>query len=92
MAISSSIFTALQLVASKDRNAIAFLSLKVLLKSLCQLTQITAKTAGASKQYETEVDKPLGLTLGSKPGGGVVITVRFLARWNVWIAKVLYDS
>ncbi|KAJ0722541.1 putative PDZ domain-containing protein [Helianthus annuus] len=34
------------------------------------------KTAGASKQIEVEVDKPLGLTLGPKPGsgGGVVIT------------------
>eukprot|EP00246_Nothoceros_aenigmaticus_P015034 TRINITY_DN603_c0_g1_i1.p1 TRINITY_DN603_c0_g1~~TRINITY_DN603_c0_g1_i1.p1 ORF type:complete len:274 (+),score=27.72 TRINITY_DN603_c0_g1_i1:27-848(+) len=38
------------------------------------LLAITAKTAGASKQYEAEVDKPLGLRLGSKPGGGVVIT------------------
>ncbi|KAK6936573.1 hypothetical protein RJ641_033603 [Dillenia turbinata] len=35
---------------------------------------ITARTAGASKQIEVEVDKPLGLTLGQKPGGGVVIT------------------
>lgn len=34
-----------------------------------------AKTAGASKTYETEVDKPLGLTLGQNPGGRVVITV-----------------
>ncbi|KAG6579648.1 Protein MET1, chloroplastic, partial [Cucurbita argyrosperma subsp. sororia] len=33
-----------------------------------------AKTAGASKTVEVEVDKPLGLTLGQKPGGGVVIT------------------
>ncbi|KAI3517795.1 hypothetical protein L1887_17015 [Cichorium endivia] len=34
------------------------------------------KTAGASKEIEVEVDKPLGLTLGPKPGagGGVVIT------------------
>ncbi|ONK58906.1 uncharacterized protein A4U43_C08F940 [Asparagus officinalis] len=36
--------------------------------------QINAKTAGASKSIEVEVDKPLGLTLGQKPGGGVVIT------------------
>lgn len=36
---------------------------------------ITARTAGASKTIEAEVDKPLGLTLGQKPGGGVVITV-----------------
>ncbi|XP_071732569.1 uncharacterized protein [Rutidosis leptorrhynchoides] len=34
------------------------------------------KTAGASKEIEVEVDKPLGLTLGPKPGegGGVIIT------------------
>ncbi|KAF2288026.1 hypothetical protein GH714_003985 [Hevea brasiliensis] len=36
--------------------------------------QITARTAGASKTIEVEVDKPLGLTLGQKDGGGVVIT------------------
>ncbi|KAK3042004.1 hypothetical protein RJ639_001706 [Escallonia herrerae] len=36
--------------------------------------EITARTAGASKNIEVEVDKPLGLTLGQKPGGGVVIT------------------
>ena len=37
--------------------------------------EITAKTAGAAKNIEVEVDKPLGLTLGQKSGGGVVITV-----------------
>uniref|UniRef100_A0A5B7BKN3 Rubredoxin family protein n=1 Tax=Davidia involucrata TaxID=16924 RepID=A0A5B7BKN3_DAVIN len=36
--------------------------------------EITARTAGVSKNIEVEVDKPLGLTLGQKPGGGVVIT------------------
>ncbi|TYI89411.1 hypothetical protein E1A91_D03G054500v1 [Gossypium mustelinum] len=36
--------------------------------------KITARTAGASKTIEVEVDKPLGLTLGQKQGGGVVIT------------------
>ncbi|KAK3403672.1 uncharacterized protein LOC104424288 [Eucalyptus grandis] len=36
--------------------------------------EISAKTAGASKTIEAEVDKPLGLTLGQKSGGGVVIT------------------
>ena len=36
---------------------------------------VTARTAGAAKNIEVEVDKPLGLTLGQKPGGGVVITV-----------------
>ncbi|TXG48680.1 hypothetical protein EZV62_024555 [Acer yangbiense] len=35
---------------------------------------ITARTAGASKNIEVDVDKPLGLTLGQKSGGGVVIT------------------
>ncbi|KAL9240223.1 hypothetical protein vseg_014468 [Gypsophila vaccaria] len=30
--------------------------------------------AGASKTIEVEVDKPLGLTLGQKPGGGILIT------------------
>ena len=39
--------------------------------------EITARTAGASKTIEVEVDKPLGLTLGQKKGGGVVITVSF---------------
>uniref|UniRef100_A0A7N0ZYL0 Rubredoxin family protein n=1 Tax=Kalanchoe fedtschenkoi TaxID=63787 RepID=A0A7N0ZYL0_KALFE len=38
------------------------------------LPVVTAKTAGAAKNIEVEVDKPLGLTLGQKPGGGVVIT------------------
>uniref|UniRef100_A0A803L229 PDZ domain-containing protein n=1 Tax=Chenopodium quinoa TaxID=63459 RepID=A0A803L229_CHEQI len=36
--------------------------------------EIKARTTGASKTIEVEVDKPLGLTLGQKPGGGVVIT------------------
>ncbi|KAH7692905.1 Rubredoxin-like protein [Dioscorea alata] len=36
--------------------------------------EINARTAGASKTIEVEVDKPLGLTLGQKSGGGVVIT------------------
>lgn len=35
---------------------------------------VTARTAGASKTIEVDVDKPLGLTLGQKSGGGVVIT------------------
>eukprot|EP00252_Welwitschia_mirabilis_P016804 TRINITY_DN3726_c0_g1_i3.p1 TRINITY_DN3726_c0_g1~~TRINITY_DN3726_c0_g1_i3.p1 ORF type:complete len:226 (+),score=32.21 TRINITY_DN3726_c0_g1_i3:201-878(+) len=34
---------------------------------------ISARAAGASKTIEVEVDKPLGLTLGQKAGGGVVI-------------------
>lgn len=37
--------------------------------------EISARTAGASKSIEVEVDKPLGLTLGQKPGGGVIIAV-----------------
>ncbi|XP_057506905.1 uncharacterized protein LOC130790053 [Actinidia eriantha] len=36
--------------------------------------EVTARTAGSSKNIEVEVDKPLGVTLGQKPGGGVVIT------------------
>ncbi|KZV23889.1 hypothetical protein F511_23851 [Dorcoceras hygrometricum] len=36
--------------------------------------EITAKAAGTAKNIEVEVDKPLGLTLGQKTGGGVVIT------------------
>ncbi|GAV92025.1 hypothetical protein CFOL_v3_35409 [Cephalotus follicularis] len=36
--------------------------------------EINARTTGASKTIEVEVDKPLGLTLGQKSGGGVVIT------------------
>lgn len=35
---------------------------------------IKARAAGASKTIEVEVYKPLGLTLGQKPDGGVVIT------------------
>lgn len=50
--------------------------------------QINAKTAGASKSIEVEVDKPLGLTLGQKPGGGVVITVSF--RLNREFSKLIY--
>jgi hypothetical protein len=42
------------------------------------LGQITARTAGANKSIEVEVDKPLGLALGQKPGGGVIITVSSL--------------
>jgi hypothetical protein len=38
-----------------------------------RLLQVNARTA--AKNIEVEVDKPLGLTLGQKPGGGVVITV-----------------
>lgn len=38
------------------------------------VNKITARTAGASKTIEVEVDKPLGITLGQKPGGGVIIT------------------
>lgn len=37
--------------------------------------EISARTAGAAKNIEVEVDKPLGLTLGQKQGGGVIITV-----------------
>ncbi|KAK3122802.1 hypothetical protein QOZ80_8AG0618520 [Eleusine coracana subsp. coracana] len=37
-----------------------------------RLLQVNARTA--AKNIEVEVDKPLGLALGQKPGGGVVIT------------------
>ncbi|KAK4256229.1 hypothetical protein QN277_009123 [Acacia crassicarpa] len=36
--------------------------------------EIVARAAGTAKTIEVEVDKPLGLTLGQKSGGGVVIT------------------
>uniref|UniRef100_A0A453RWN4 Uncharacterized protein n=1 Tax=Aegilops tauschii subsp. strangulata TaxID=200361 RepID=A0A453RWN4_AEGTS len=45
-----------------------------------RLVQVNAKTAGAAKNIEVEVDKPLGLTLGQKSGGGVVITVSTTSR------------
>nr|XP_016454887.1 PREDICTED: uncharacterized protein LOC107779057 [Nicotiana tabacum] len=38
--------------------------------------EITARST-AAKNIEVEVDKPLGLTLGPKNGGGVVITVSY---------------
>nr|VDC85539.1 unnamed protein product [Brassica rapa] len=41
--------------------------------NLSRRFEIKARTA-ASKTIEVEVDKPLGLTLGQKQGGGVVIT------------------
>ncbi|KAL8161799.1 hypothetical protein V2J09_013288 [Rumex salicifolius] len=39
-----------------------------------RVVEIRARAAGAAKTIEVEVDKPLGLTLGQKPAGGVVIT------------------
>lgn len=51
--------------------------------------EITARTAGAAKNIEVEVDKPLGLTLGQKQGGGVIITVSIvylsiiLQKWSL---------
>ncbi|KAL3653784.1 hypothetical protein CASFOL_003465 [Castilleja foliolosa] len=36
--------------------------------------EITARTAGAGKSIEVDVDKPLGLTLGQKKNGVVIIT------------------
>lgn len=38
-----------------------------------KVVDINARAAGAAKSIEVEVEKPLGLTLGQKPGGGVVI-------------------
>jgi hypothetical protein len=48
----------------------------MLVEWFVEFCQVRAKTAGASRTYETEVDKPLGLTLGQNPGGRVVITVQ----------------
>lgn len=47
--------------------------------------EITARTAGAAKNIEVEVDKPLGLTLGQKQGGGVVITVSSLINLLLYL-------
>lgn len=41
--------------------------------SVRRVVEISAR-AGTAKNIEVEVDKPLGLTLGQKQGGGVVIT------------------
>lgn len=61
--------------------------------------EITARTAGAAKNIEVEVDKPLGLTLGQKSGGGVVITVsikstKFLTvlTWCSYFVTTNFDS
>jgi len=43
-------------------------------RQLPKALQVTARTAGAAKQIEVEVDKPLGLQLGQKPGGKILIT------------------
>lgn len=51
--------------------------------------------AAASKTIEVEVDKPLGLTLGQKPGGGVVITVSFFTnslQWSGIFVNMLFDK
>lgn len=65
-------------VSIRDAKRVTFSSLTVERKSNSAIVrrglEINAKTAGASKTIEVEVDKPLGLTLGQKPGGGVVIT------------------
>ncbi|KAL0299797.1 UNVERIFIED_CONTAM: hypothetical protein Sradi_6639500 [Sesamum radiatum] len=64
----------------QDAKRVAFTSLVADISITCVKTvpkrglQITARTAGAAKNIEVEVDKPLGLTLGQKQGGGVVIT------------------
>ncbi|KAF5735419.1 putative electron transporter [Tripterygium wilfordii] len=47
---------------------------KISFKNVKRVLEITARTTGASKTIEAEVDKPLGLTLGQKPGGGVIVT------------------
>ncbi|XP_065872918.1 uncharacterized protein [Euphorbia lathyris] len=50
------------------------LSSKSFLANSTRGLQITARTSGASKTIEVEVDKPLGLTLGQKSPGVVLIT------------------
>ncbi|XP_056866080.1 uncharacterized protein LOC108809294 isoform X3 [Raphanus sativus] len=54
------------------RFAVSNRKIKELLNSSRRF-EVKARTA-ASKTIEVEVDKPLGLTLGQKQGGGVVIT------------------
>ena len=46
-------------------------------KSVSEIFAVSDRKIGVSKTIEVEVDKPLGLTLGQKQGGGVVITVSF---------------
>ncbi|KAK4433203.1 hypothetical protein Salat_1082500 [Sesamum alatum] len=71
--------TSFQGLSLQDAKRVAFTSLVAesvsSLKSVGKRgLEITARTAGAAKNIEVEVDKPLGLTLGQKQGGGVVIT------------------
>lgn len=54
-----------------------------------RLLQVNARTA--AKNIEVEVEKPLGLALGQKPGGGVVITVSPLST-SVSLLPVLVFS
>lgn len=51
--------------------------------------EIAARTASA-KNIEVEVDKPLGLTLGQKQGGGVIITVSIYYRVNCKKSSMLF--
>lgn len=39
-----------------------------------RMPTVRARSTGVSRNIEVEVDKPLGLTLGQKSGGGVVVT------------------
>ncbi|KAL0400483.1 UNVERIFIED_CONTAM: hypothetical protein Slati_4078200 [Sesamum latifolium] len=72
--------TSFQGLSLQDAKTVAFTSLVAEISITTLKTvpkrglQITARTAGAAKNIEVEVDKPLGLTLGQKQGGGVVIT------------------
>ncbi|KAH9734932.1 Rubredoxin family protein [Citrus sinensis] len=74
--MSSAVVAGLSLQESKRRVSDHFLAVSKTKNATRSLdnNKITARTAGASKTIEVEVDKPLGLTLGQKPGGGVVIT------------------
>ncbi|KAK9063112.1 hypothetical protein SSX86_016982 [Deinandra increscens subsp. villosa] len=78
--LQKSIFQGVSIQDAKRGVSVSFLKpsdkTTLISKGVKGLEIKARKTAGASKQIEVEVDKPLGLTLGPKPGsgGGVVIT------------------
>lgn len=45
-----------------------------------RVPEITTRTTEATKKFEVEIDKPLGLILGKKLGGRVVIIAK--ERWD----------
>lgn len=71
-------------LAESKRNAIS-------IGGRSRTLEITARST-AAKNIEVEVDKPLGLTLGPKNGGGVVITVsNYLLSFTMFY-KLLIDT